>query len=44
MLFSIILSLRCNFVLYNVAVVVDVVDVVIVVVVVIDNDVEMKRR
>ena len=44
MLFSIILSLRCNFVLYNVAVVVDVVDVVFVVVVVIDNDVEMKRR
>ena len=47
MLFSIILILRCNFVLYNVAVVVDVVDVVIdvvAVVVVIDIDVEMKRR
>ena len=48
MLFSIILSLRCNFVLYNVAVVVDVVIVVDVVDVVVvvgdDNDVEMKRR
>ena len=44
MLFSIILSLRCNFVLCDVAVVVDVVDGVIVVVVDDDNDVEMKRR